>query len=304
MHLAISFDQNYLIPFYALVGSIFYHNKNEKLVFHCIITGISENEKQKIITYLQNNQADIYFYDIDETLIQKFMGTIRGTWTLAVYYKMFFPLLVPKDLDKLLYIDTDALVINPLIDLYQQDLENYPLGAVYDCYVKTQPEIGITTEGNYFNSGVLLFNLPIWRQQQISEKAIQFLQQYPEKIKFVDQDAMNAVLINNWKKLPEKYNLIYTYLPQDASRQELERFIQDKVIIHFTLQRPWAFICKNRFRHLYKFYLKKTPKRNEKIITDFTFAKILPYLRLRLVEWYLDNAWVQAIWRKIKIKRR
>ena len=300
IHLAIAFDNNYLVPFYALASSIFFNNQEQSFTFHCITRDIDLSEKKAIEEYMQAQNANIYFYEVDEVLLQQFAGTIHSTWTLAVYYKIFFPLLVPEALERLLYIDTDTLVINSLEELYTSDLGTYPLGAVYDCYVKTQEDLGIIEEGNYFNSGVLLFNLPLWRAQKISEKAIDFLQSHPEKIKFVDQCALNAVLINNWKRLPEKYNLLYSYIPQEASRKALSSFIKDKVILHFTLQRPWKMLCKNRFRHFYKFYLKKSPKHKEKVIIDFSFAKTIPFLKLRLIEWYLDSPWIQKIWRKAR----
>jgi len=298
IHLAIAFDKNYLTPFYALASSIFFNNPNQGFTFHCITRNVNEQARDEIRTYLATSQSVVYFYEVSEELIKNFV--VGSHWNVSVYLKLFFPLLVPRELTRLLYLDTDIVVNASLKRLYEEDLEKYPLGAVYDCYVKKQEDIGITQEGNYFNSGVMLFNLPLWKEQKISEKAIDFLHQYPEKIKFVDQDALNAVLIDNWKKLPEKYNLIYSYIPQDASKKELTDFLHDQVIVHFTLQRPWSFLCKNRYRYLYKFYLKKSPKKEEKAIKDFTFAKIIPFLRLRLVEFYLDNKWLQKIWRKIK----
>jgi lipopolysaccharide biosynthesis glycosyltransferase len=191
-------------------------------------------------------------------------------------------------------------VINVLKDLYLQDLENYPVGAVYDNYVIKNFELGIMEEGNYFNSGVLLIDVDLWNEQHISDKAIKFLQEYPEKIKFVDQDALNAVLINNWKKLDWKFNVIYTRLPYSLSKNEMQLFIKDKVIIHFTIQRPWLMLCKNRYRNLYFYYLKKSQIKIRKRYVDFSWTKIPAYLKIRLLEWYLDSTFVQKIWRKFK----
>ena len=181
-----------------------------------------------------------------------------------------------------------------------QDLENYPVGAVYDNYVIKNFELGIMEEGNYFNSGVLLIDVDLWNEQHISDKAIKFLQEYPEKIKFVDQDALNAVLINNWKKLDWKFNVIYTRLPYSLSKNEMQLFIKDKVIIHFTIQRPWLMLCKNRYRNLYFYYLKKSQIKIRKRYVDFSWTKIPAYLKIRLLEWYLDSTFVQKIWRKFK----
>lgn len=298
MHIAIAFDSNYLIPFYALITSIFHNNPNQQITLHCIIRDIPEAEKQKIIEYINGHKNTIHFYNVDEELIAKFV--VRSQWTTAVYYKIFFPLIVPDTLERLLYLDTDTLVVNNLSTLYHTDFQHYPLVAVYDDYVKIQPDLGLYEEGRYFNSGVMLFNLKEWRKQKISEKALDILSNHPEKITYVDQDALNAVLIDNWLRIPEKFNLLYSYIPQDLPRSAFKDFLKDKVIIHFTLQRPWSLLCQNRFRYLYKKYLRLSPKQHTQVIQDFSFEKIIPFIRLRIVEFYMDTKWLKTAWQKIK----
>jgi lipopolysaccharide biosynthesis glycosyltransferase len=299
IHLGIAFDQNYLSPFYALLTSILENNSKNKIVIHAIITGVSEKEQEDIRTYIgKHNSSEIHYYHIDQEAVSKLV--LVSKWTPAVYYRLFFPLIIPQDIERLLYIDTDTLVVNDLSELYSKKLDSYPVGAVYDNYVKTAPQLGIEQEGNYFNSGVLLIDLPKWREQQISEKTMRFLSENPEKIKFVDQDALNAVLKNNWKKLNWKYNTMYSVIPQDIRRDQLKDFLKDKVIIHFTLQRPWNVLCANRYRDLYYNYLMKSPAPNKARHTDLKTDKILPLLKLRLTEFYMDTPILQKVWRTIK----
>ena len=299
IHLGIAFDENYLTPFYALLTSIVENNSRNKIIIHAIITGVSEQKQEEIRKYLNTHiNGEIHYYEIDQDTVSKFV--LVSKWTPAVYYRLFFPLIIPQDIERLLYIDTDTLVVNDLSGLYTENLNTYPVGAIYDNYVKTAQQLGIEQEGNYFNSGVLLIDLPKWRGQEISEKTMRFLSEYPEKIKFVDQDALNAVLKNNWKKLDSKYNTMYSVIPEDIKKNDLKNFLKDKVIIHFTLQRPWNILCKNRYRNLYFEYLKRSPARDRPKYNDFTSDKILPLLKLRLIEFYLDTPVLQTVWRKIK----
>lgn len=297
IHLGITFDQNYLSPFYALLMSILEHNRQHNIVFHAIITGVSDKTQQEIRDLIKQNNGDIHFYQIDQNFVSKFV--LVSKWTSAVYYRLFFPFLIPAEVKRLLYIDTDALVVNDLSELYQHDLQHYPVGAVYDNYVKIAPQLGIEKEGSYFNSGVLLMDIERWKEQQISEKAMQFLADYPEKIKFVDQDALNAVLKDNWKKLDWKYNTMYSWIPEDIRKDQLDNFIKDKVILHFTLQRPWNTLCRNRFRDLYHHYLQISPAENKQKYSDFNKDKIVPLLKLRALEFYFDHPGIQKIWRAI-----
>ena len=300
MHIALAFDINYLAPFYTLAASIYKNNPDIHIVIHCITRDINETEIERIKSFVLRNRGEIIFYRMDDILIRNFIGTIQGNWTIAVYYKIFFPLLVPQSLEKLIYLDTDTLVINKLDDLYNANLGKYPLGAVYDNYVRTQPEIGIIEENNYFNSGVLLINLTVWREQKITEKTIDFLNKNLEKIIYVDQDGLNAVLKYNWMHIDKKFNLIYSYFPKEVSLKTLKEYLEDKVILHFTLQRPWNMLCKNRCRYLYYHYLNLSGIKPQNRYTDFEYRKIPEWLKIRLLEFINDYQIFKTVWRKIK----
>ncbi|WP_045687127.1 glycosyltransferase family 8 protein [Hymenobacter sp. AT01-02] len=301
-HLGITFDQNYLDQFYALTTSIFVSNPNKPIAIHAIATGIQPADKAKIEEHVQAHNSTISFYQIDESLISQFV--LGSKWTVAVYYRLFFAFLVPESVEYLLYIDSDTLVVGDLSLFTQIDLGTCPVAAVYDNWVKTQPLLGITEEGQYFNSGVLYMHMKEWRRQRISEQALQYLQQYPERIKYVDQCALNAVLRNNWKKIDSRFNTLHSYVPEMLPRQEFETYLADKVILHFTLHRPWAMLCQNRFRYLYHRYLQQSPSNRKELYTDFALNKVPSLLRIRLRELYIDNPALGRQWRRLKAKLR
>lgn len=301
-HLGIAFDQNYLDPFYALITSVFASNPGLPVAVHAIATGVDPADKARIEAYVRQHGATISFYEIDQELIGRFV--LGSYWTAAVYYRLFFPFLVPATIEHFLYIDTDTLVVGNLRRFEQLDLGPHPVAAVYDNWVKTQPLLGITEEGNYFNSGVLYMNLPRWREQRISEQAFDYLLKYPERIKFVDQCALNAVLRDNWQKVDSRFNTLFSYIPETLPRAEFDTFLRDKVILHFTLERPWTMMCQNRFRYLYSRYLHQSPSTRKSPYTDFKLAKLPELARLRLRELYRDNPALGRQWRQLKARLR
>ncbi|MBO3273552.1 glycosyltransferase family 8 protein, partial [Hymenobacter defluvii] len=110
-------------------------------------------------------------------------------FTLANYYRLFFADLVPQHLEKLLYLDIDTLVVGNLSTLFQTELGDFAIGAVLDTEMHLRADLGLTTKSDYFNSGVLLINLPQWRQQRVTERACDIALRYPEKVQgWVDQD--------------------------------------------------------------------------------------------------------------------
>jgi lipopolysaccharide biosynthesis glycosyltransferase len=297
IHVAIAFDQNYIHCAYALLSSLKINHSEDSLAVHLIASGVSEQIRKEMNEYMASS-GQVFFYDADTSLIGNFV--VGGKWTTAVYYRLLFPLMIATNIDRLIYLDSDMIVIKSLRELYTIELDHFPLGAVYDNYVKMQPLIGIDTEGEYFNSGMLMIDLAKWREQKISEQAMNYLSQYPERIQFVDQCALNAVLKNNWKKLDNRFNLIYSYLPESTSMESLTLFIRDKIVIHYTLQRPWNMLCRSRLRYLYFYYLGKYPAgRQFKKYTDFSITKVLPWMRIRISEFYFDHRFLKEVWKLI-----
>jgi len=296
-NIAIAFDQNYLNQFHALLTSILLNNKKNNIYFHLIAVGLTKEEFDAIDRVIQNYHCSVFFYDID---LAKTNGLVMaGEWTNAVYFRLFFPLIIPATIERLLYLDTDTIVLNDLSEFFDLDLENYPVGAVYDNYVKTQPLIGLEKEGEYFNSGVLLVDTQKWREQKISERTFDYIKQFPERIRFVDQCGLNAVLKDNWKKLENRFNLLYTYVPQETGIVELKNFLMDKVIVHFTLHRPWTMLCKSRLRYLYFYYLKRSGRKS-KTYSDFRINKIPAFIKLRMIEMYFDIPFMRSVWKTLK----
>lgn len=298
IHLGIAFDQNYLQHFYALFASIIATNKGNTIHVHSIITGVCAQEQQTIEQYARANGHWISFYKIDAAQVEQFV--LANAWSSAVYYRIFFPLLVPKEVERLLYLDTDIIVLKDLTPLYKTDFDGYPLAAVYDNWVKTAPLIGIEEEGHYFNSGMMLINMPEWRRQKISEQAFAYLAEHPEKIIFVDQCGLNAVLINNWKKLDWCFNVMRSRVPDEMSKREKQEFLKDKVLIHYTLDRPWEMLCRNPYRYLYHAYLKGSPFKRESKYVDYSIRKLPRLIKIKLVDFYYDLPFLKNIWRGLK----
>jgi lipopolysaccharide biosynthesis glycosyltransferase len=302
IHIGVAFDQNFVTPFYVLLTSIFSSHKENPIHFHVIVTGISKEEKHNISAFIAQHNASVSFYEIQEDLLPPNLPQSKA-YPISIYYRLLFPFLIPDSIHRLLYLDTDIVVINSLQSLYQTDIGNLPVGAVIESFVSSRPELGIFEAGRYFNSGVLLINVPQWKEQKITERVLHFLTQHSHKLTWMDQDALNAVLINNYYPLDFKYNLTSEFIPKKLPRKELELFMKDKVIIHYTsggIKKPWSGLSRNRLRHYYHCYLKKSPHAFQKKYTDFSFS--LNYLtlftKIRLLEFLIDHPGLLRLWQK------
>ena len=289
IHIALALDKTYTVHVYALLTSIFYNNKNNKFSFHIIATGLNNLEKEELTKFIIENNSEIVFYDVnDEELRRKFY--IHSHYSIATYYRLFFPSMVHPGIEKLLYIDCDTIVIDNLKELYDINIGNAPLAAVSDPILLVRHELGIHTLEDYFNAGVMVMHLDNWRNQMVTENAIKFLMTYPEKTTLLlEQDALNATLIGKWFRIDRKYNFTFLAEYLQVPTKEL---LQDKVIIHYiTPNKPWHSLTRNKFRFLYQYYLKRSPKSKEKKYIDFkwTLKNLWTFSRIRMKEFYFDK---------------
>jgi lipopolysaccharide biosynthesis glycosyltransferase len=301
IHIGTAFDEQYITPFYVLLTSIFYNNPGKDIVVHSIATGVSSKEKEKLKNFAGKHKAKILFYDIDEEYIKKnVVIPVNNYFTIATYYRLFLPYLVPSEVKRILFIDTDAVVINELESLYHMDIGNAPFAAASDPYPEIREDLGIYKEGEYFNAGVLLIDVAQWKDQKVTEKAMQFIKDHPEKIKWVDQDALNATQKERWYRLDRKYNMTKVDVMLHIPKKEL---VKDKVIIHYTTaQKPWKALGNNKLRYLYHYYLKRSPCASQKKYIDFKWSGTVlrRFVEIRLYEWFFEYPLLVGLYRKIR----
>jgi lipopolysaccharide biosynthesis glycosyltransferase len=285
MHIAIAVDFTYLTPFYVLITSVLHNNSGAALHFHVALSDIPDTEQQNIKRYVQEQGAEITFYDAAEKL-KGMTLRLRSYFTAATYYRIILPMLVPDHVQHLLYLDVDTVVIGSLQSLFETDMGHFPAAGVVGIK-NPRPDLGIYDRYSYFNAGVLLINQTEWKKQNISQKALEFIHNYPEKLKWLDQCALNAVLAYNFKKLDICYNIRHNDIPDDLPPRQFSNFLADKVVIHYTSSnKPWRAMGRNRLRFLYHQYLKLSPRSNEKKYSDFkpTLPVLYRFVRIRFME--------------------
>ena len=302
IELAFSFDVNYITPFLVLLVSIFASNEEEEIYFHVALTNASPADRQQITQFIEEHHGKVWFYDIDIELVRSFAPPSER-YGLATFYRLLLPSMLPTRIEKFIYLDVDIVVVNSLRSLYDTELETMPVAAVPEPVTYTRPDLGLHTPSEYFNAGILLINLPLWREQRIAEQAIQFLKDFPEKAEYLDQDALNAILAGNWLPLSDAYNFTWRALPPQASRGELQRLAATKTIIHFnTALKPWHRMSLGRLDYLYHDFFNKLPfsqlRRYHPV--EWNPDTIRHFLKLKVLKFYWNNPAIGSFWREAK----
>ena len=112
--------------------------------------------------------------------------------------------------NKVLYIDTDAIVRKDISNVWNYDISNFYVAGVKDYGII---EDGIIEKynitGKYINSGFVVFNLDKIRKENIMKQWFKLIN--TKKLVFPDQDALNIVCQHHELYLPSMYNSCECY---------------------------------------------------------------------------------------------
>lgn len=130
-------------------------------------------------------------------------------------HKIFLPDTL-KELDKVIYMDGDTLVLKDLRELFDIDVSTVYAAVAKDGifyrFPKEMAEIGLDKRGFYFNSGVMLYNLKLQRQDNVVAKLVEYVKTHEDF--FGDQDVLNVVFGSKLRLMSYRYNCISTFLKQ------------------------------------------------------------------------------------------
>ena len=239
-------DNNYA-PFVATLAYSILENTKSFVEFYVLDSGISDNSKDKIRDSIKKfDNFSIKYIDTTGCELDRFSGThCKNT---GVYARYFIPKLL-SDKDKVLYLDVDIIFKGDVLELYGQDVEDYPFGAVMEDYAAEyythyESEIHPNHKGphTFFNSGVILFNVKKFNATNYLEQLIDKTIEMRNTVLWLDQDIMMLLFEDNYKVLDYKFNfqpcnfaLLRRNYPQKAVK-----ILQDIYLIHWSSpEKPW-----------------------------------------------------------------
>ena len=255
MEILCASDERYLPHAAAMLCSLLEHNTIFRIHFFHGPIDSSELMKLRLLVSRYGCE-EIVFYEIRQA---DFEDLRVDKWaSVAVYYRLLAPRLLPASVEKVLYLDSDIIVRQSLASLWSTDISNRPLAAVPNYYDDARIALGLPEGTKYFNSGVLLINVKFWREYNVAEEAISFIKNNPEKVQYWDQDALNANLVGQWVELPSQWN----WQGWDWQDINTPNPGAGPAIVHFIAgDKPWHWSNNHPYKDEYHRYRLKTPWR-------------------------------------------
>lgn len=206
----MSFDEGYAPYAAACIASICENTSNFVQIF-VIDCGVKSETKKKVelLKDIYKNLSIEWLSFDTENLLKDFKTCFH--FSKAMYGRIFIPLLKP-DIKKAIYTDVDVIFMSDITELYEEPLNGYALGAVWEDHMEEKGHnkenlirLGITKEHKYFSSGLLLMDLEKWRQNNLTQKILDIEPILRDKLKFPDQDLLNYAFAGDYQQLDEKY---------------------------------------------------------------------------------------------------
>ncbi len=257
-------NQQYIQHLCAALKSLLENNKDLSFKIYIINSGISPKIYSNILTVARPYNCQLENIVISDDFFKELVLTHH--YSKEIYYRLLIPELI--DEKKVLYLDADIIINGSIKELYNQNIEDYYVCAVEDPYFDRYSQLNIDKKFRYFNSGVMLINVTKWKNTGLQKKVINFVEKNFKILHFPDQDALNALMYGNWKRLPLKYNLTmildnnYEHEFPCFSKEELREAKINPIIIHYTGgSKPWQLKNIHPYKYLYWKYLWMTPYR-------------------------------------------
>lgn len=296
-HVTCSTDDNYLQHCVAMLCSLFENNKDMKMVVHLLVDSLSQESRNTITSLSERYGNQAIFYDMKPEMLEniqlndiQFNG--KKMYSIATYYRMFLPSLLPDDIDRVLYLDCDIIVLRNVSELYGLNMEGYGVAAVkdatpFDSYHRFKMGLGL--QHSAFCAGMMMINLDFWRENECQEKLIEYATRPWKAVYMQDQDALNYVFRDSWFQLPYKWGrtpLAVASIDKSQRWFDILEYANQPSIIHYAAHvKPWLDVWFPLQKH-YWHYLKLSGFVNSK--KTHANTKLRATIRKTVIRYYIN----------------
>ncbi len=262
-------DQNYLPYLTVVLRSLAAHADPARFYDICILHDGTLDISRFPLRVLAHSHLSIRFVSLDLSQYDyDFAAHLTGYYTIATYYRFFIGEIF-RHYRKILYLDSDIIILEDIAHLFDFDLQDKMLAAGNDrCHYdpSNQEMFTYVTQtlampfAAYFCCGVMLMDIAKMRAARLLLRSLQKLDELGHP-KLVDQDVLNSLFYQQTTILPTPWNVMWSLFLQGDPKtaQTYRRAALPAKIIHYdSATKPWH--APNQFlADKWWFFAKQTP---------------------------------------------
>ena len=249
-------DNNYTMPLAVAGRSVIDLQQGSTAIEIIVLSdGISGENKKRLLCSWNDFRVSVSFIDCENLVVPDLRrDSLCLTYlSKAAYLRIFLDQLLPNDVGRVLYLDCDLVVLADIKNLWVTELgSNVIVGSVQDTSIpyhnskrgSWNTPILYKPGHRYFNSGVMLIDLRLWREKDIGNQTRKLLADKNIPLPFPDQDALNFTLDGYWSAIDPVWNVPADYHFRGWSlegfgNQLPHRDLSPKILHYCGKGKPW-----------------------------------------------------------------
>lgn len=267
-HLACAADTRYVTHSAAMLHSALTQSDGRLVVHYLHGPDLPREERAALASMFAESGGELVLHEIAPERVAGL--PLQDRFGAAMWYRIFLPELLP-DVDRVVYLDIDTIVTDRLEPLFAIDLADNLLGAVTNVFMefhRERPgELGIDPT-EYFNSGVVLFNLTAARASRFTQELLELVRARGHEFVWPDQDALNLAARGRWERLHPRWNCMNSLFSRPHLAEatlgatQVAEATSRPAIRHFEgpgFNKPWHILHDRGGQRLYRAHRTRTP---------------------------------------------
>ena len=248
----------------TMLRSLAENNKDvtDGITVYFLNSDLNQKEVNNFESWCDSIGLDLKYIIIDSDILPKDIDFSKSfIHSIAAYYRLLLPYLVPDNVERILYLDGDMIINGSISDLYEIDFDNNLIAAAPDVfcfmgYEKVNGRIGLPREHIYFNAGMLLLNTIEFKNEYSIKDVFECAKRIQNSMLMGDQDIFNVLCHQRVKYVPMlKYNLQVLWQTKNVDNSFISE--HDTRIVHYLYKRkPNDYLYANKLKKLFWKYAR------------------------------------------------
>lgn len=246
--IVLAADQDYETHLMTTIKSVCYHNVG--IDFYLFNSDFPIEWFENLNKRLEHINCSIKDIKLNYNVLKDF-PTYPHISSETTFYRYFIADKI--DAEKALYLDADLVVTDSLSKFFEVELGNNYVAACLDY------SGFLSSSESVFNAGVILVNIPLWKKDTISSKALYLSEHFIHQVPSADQSILNILFENRWLELNYNFNYLtgaeYRCNLLNEQNKILRKENEVPLVIHYNTQnKPWTGIYELPLRKHYWYY--------------------------------------------------
>ena len=265
IHLTMSITDSYgtYAKFAGTCLESVFANTHQLVMVHLLHDDtLSDKNRKRFLELARRHGQTILFYNMSQLVGRRLAASgakITSRFSPASLYRLLLADVLPEDIEQVVYLDADIIChldIARLVEACQGMTE--ALAAVTeesnDMRTGALADNGLVASEDYFNSGVLVINMPLFRSvPRLLEDGMAMLARY-DNYRLPDQDILNYFFARDCRHLPRIFNnsVKFAYINAEPVRPAVYHYAGNQwtldtandpysaLFVHYFAATPWS----------------------------------------------------------------